>query len=299
MTDTEVAAEEKFAGIQYYGLAGVTSGCLDGIVKLIHFGDAIREAKLLSHIDAGGTGTHAFILLINEGDMVAIKSGFSSGYDGTGPTGLGTALQLLLRHADDVKEYRVSRKMIERLDQSCLLQDDIERLQGTTPVRPERFTDYVYQAQKDIPMKGYDDARLSHRFPASVPFGLLDARLMDIAIGFFDDPDARLLQAFRRLESLVRQRTEIKGKSGNRLFSEAFQGDGSILYWADEDKNEHSAKAGMFTAIFGAYRNPRAHQEGSSGKFEYLKELLLVNELYLLEAKSIRRPEPEAVGTEK
>jgi len=75
--------KKKLAAIQYVGTGGITSHCVDAISRLVHFGDKINTAQLLSHIGPH-SGAHCFLLDINYGDKVAIKSGFSSGYGGEG-----------------------------------------------------------------------------------------------------------------------------------------------------------------------------------------------------------------------
>lgn len=86
---------DKLAQIEYHGLAGITGECIKAIVRLIHFGDTIEKAMLISYT-GGDAGQHCFLLTVNGEDLIAIKSGFSSGYHGEGPRGLSTAIQLLL-----------------------------------------------------------------------------------------------------------------------------------------------------------------------------------------------------------
>jgi len=277
------------AGVQYHGLAGATRECLDSTKRLIHYGDKIHEAKLLTYKDGGSTH-HAFILNINYDEIIAVKSGFSSGYSGTGSRGLAKTLQLLIRHEVNVSEYEVEKELVERLDKSCLLQADLNNIEKLAPVRPDRYLDYIFALYPRAGRCLYDDEELRREFPTAMPFGLIDTRLVDLAIGFFDDPDACLMTAFRRLEDIVKKRANIKGKSGSRLFSQAFQGDESALYWEDEDKNEHASKANMFSAVYGAYRNPRAHRESRAQDKECLQEFLLINELYFLESAAVDRP---------
>lgn len=286
-------SKDSLAGIQYFGLAGMTGECLDGIKRLIHFGDKIHEAKLLTCKDKYSIAVHAFILTINNDEIIGIKSGFASGYLGEGSKGFAKALQLLIRQRVKIEEYEVEKEIINRLDQSCLLASDLEKLKNLNPVRPTRYTGYVIAFSPEFQHLyeyDYDNEKLWSEFPATIPFGLIDSRLVDLALDFFDDPDSRLLSAFRRLEDIVKKRTNIKGKNGSKLFSEAFQKKNSVLYWEDDDNNKHASKASMFIAVFGAYRNPRAHQETSSENMEYLREFLLINELYVLESTAVKRP---------
>ena len=89
-TEKKTLNQNDLAGIQYLGLAGVTAQCLRGIARLIHFGDTIHHARLITSKE----NHHSFILTVNHNEQVAIKSGFASGYTGTGAHGLSTAIQL-------------------------------------------------------------------------------------------------------------------------------------------------------------------------------------------------------------
>ena len=272
----------QFASIQYHGEPGITQSCVRAIVRLIHFGDRIGQAALLSH-----KGEHCFLLTIDEGERVAIKAGFSSGYHGEGPKGLATALELLQRHGSEIQEYTVAQSIIVAVNDSALLRHQLEAIQALMPIRPTRWYDYIYfinGAQSDAKKQCY----LNRLFPATIPYACLDHRLMDIALRFEHNPDASLMTAFRRLEDVVRQRAGIGSESSTRLFTKAFQGDRPILSWKGVDQNEQKARANLFDAIYRAYRNPRAHRE-REGEFTYpLREFILLNELFLLEGQSAK-----------
>lgn len=282
---------KKLAAIQYLGSAGVTSHCVSAVAKLIHFGDKINSAKLLS-FHREYSGVHGFILDINFGVEVAIKPGFSSGYPGEGPRGLSTVLQLLSRHGSEIEEFEVGGEVLERLDHSCLLRADIDSLLDERAIRPQRWHGYVYEFRS---LHTYDNELLQGVFPVVVPFELIDLRLMDLALKFELEPDASINTAYRRLEDFVRCRSNLSAESGSRLFSKAFQSDKSVLYWEDRDGGEHNGKASLFTSVFNAYRNKRAHRELNSSLHELMREFLLINELYLLENKSVNRPVNEGV----
>jgi hypothetical protein len=282
--------QERLAAIEYHGTAGTTSTCLAAIIRLLHAGDNIIHAKLVSCSHKHGRD-HGFILTVNHGEQIAIKSGFTSGYSGEGPRGLAMALWILDEHKVEIDEYEVRKVFIERLDQSCLLRSDLERLEKATPLRPERWYDYIMKHSGFRSIEDLDDKiKLNAKFPVAIPFHIIDGRIMDLALSFSQDADNAILSAFRRLEDLIKDRTKAVDKSGARLFSAVFQGEHSLLHWNDRDPGEHAAKAKMFDAIFGAYRNPRAHGECRSGPGKKLREFLLVNELFLLEQSAIERP---------
>lgn len=196
----------KYAGIEYHGLAGVTQSCLDAIVRLIGSGEKIKHASILT------CGQMHCILLKNLiGDRVAIKTGFSSGYPGEGPTGLAVALQLLRRHGVEIDEYEVSSEILEAIDFSALFDSQLRSLDKLRPVRPSKWYEYIYDVMGD------DEDRNSHlnsNFPVTVSFGLLDSRLTDLALNFNENPDNAVMSAFRRLEDVVRKKAGLNGEGG-------------------------------------------------------------------------------------
>lgn len=280
---------KDLAGIQYSGIAGATQSCLEAIVRLIHHGVRIKRAKLLTSKDK----YHAFILDIENEDAIAIKSGFASGYGGTGSKGLSIALQILCKHGIDIEEFEVTDEFIERLNLSCLLRKDMQELESESHLRPSRYYDYIYD-NSPAPTYGsepYNSQVVKNEFPAVIPFHIIDDRLLEFALTFSDNADTALKGGFRRLETIVSERANIHDEVGGRLFSSAFLGDEAPLTWQLTHKGENAARVQMFTGTFGAYRNPRMHKEREMTSGENLREFLLLNELYHLEASAIEARE--------
>jgi hypothetical protein len=67
------------AGIEYVGQPGVSKDCQDAVLRLLQYGDRVTQARILS-----SSRDHSLLLTVN-GDLVAVKSGFASGYLGEGP----------------------------------------------------------------------------------------------------------------------------------------------------------------------------------------------------------------------
>ena len=226
--------QSEYAQIEYHGILGVTSDCLNSIVRLIHFGDKILKASLLTNTGEHSS-THCFLLSINYGDDIAIKSGFSSGYGGEGPRGLSTALQLLKRHDADIEEYEVEENVINDIDDSCLRKNDLDKISAARPIRPSRWYDYLLEDDQDIWL---DNNKIRYEFPAAIPYRIIDSRIIDLAIKFEEHPDNSIISGYRRLEDIVRKRASLKNISGSKLFSKVFLGKESILYWDDIDESE-------------------------------------------------------------
>jgi hypothetical protein len=267
----------ELAAIEYVGIAGISQECQDAVLRLIHFGNRITHARILSC-----STTHCLLLTVDVGDYVAVKSGFASGYRGEGPRRFSYVLQVLDSHRAEIEEYKVSEEFLDRLDNSALTKTDLEMLESLRPCRPSPWHDYVFE-------KHFEDARngtlWQQEFPAVIPLALIDSRIIDLALSFWSSPDNNLLLGYRRLEDIVRRRTGID-QHGAKLFSQAFNPSGGALTWNDADDGERSGRMQLFTATYSAHRNPRAHRELSSREKELLSEFLLLNHLYRLEKES-------------
>lgn len=269
----------SLAGIQYAGRPGMSDACVQAIQRMLQYNDEIDNAKLLTN-----NHVHCLLLVVDEYDRVAVKSGFSSGYSGEGPKALARALQLLVDHGVDIEEVEVERAVLDRLDASGLTVRDLEAIDAAQAVRPARIYDYIYDATGSL------NSLSAHwsRFPAVLPFSIIDKRIADLALRFLDEPNDTLLQGFRRLEDTVRQRTESQ-EHGAKLFSQAFQGDGAKLTWQGVQSSELVGRVNLFTGAYMAHRNPRAHREMSDDMTALLSEFLLLNHLFKLESYAVPR----------
>jgi hypothetical protein len=270
--------EIELAGIQYSGLPGVTAACKDAVMRLIQFGDRVSAATILTC-----ASTHCLLLTLNVDEQIAIKSGFGSGYGGEGPRGFSYVLQVLDTHGAEIDEREVSEEFIDRLDKSALTTADIDELETAPHPRRSRIADYVEERDWEDAQAG----RIHRHFPPVMPFSVIDPRLMDLALKFFETPDANLLLGYRRLEDIVRGRIQSEAH-GARLFSDAFIGVSAKLVWKGLSSGEQQGRASLFAATYNAYRNPRAHREISSQEdSQQLEEFLLLNHLFCLEKLAV------------
>lgn len=270
--------------METHGKDGITQSCLDAIVRLLSFGEKFEKAVLLSCVDSTEQhGTHAFLLFDCLEDIFCIRSGFTSGYSGEGPVGLSLALSLLLKHGVEIDEVRVNRTIIRKLNSGKLNHESIEEIVSSRPVRPAQYFDYI-QSRHD----GSTEL-IKHLYPTKLPLRLIEGRIMDLALNFDLDPDLSLIQGYRRLEDLIRKRTGIIDATGSQLFSKVFSGANSILHWENTDSTESVGKANLFTAVYMGYRNKRVHKEINSSVETAIREFLMLNELYILEATAVTR----------
>ncbi|WP_185821217.1 TIGR02391 family protein [Xanthomonas sp. GW] len=267
--------------IQYHGSANTTQSCLKAIIRLVEAG-GVRLARILTC-----TNRHAFYLEFSDPSPACIKSGFASGYSGEGSAGLALAIRLLQRHRIDVEECDVSFGLMARLDRCSLTHSDIEAIRESTLRRPTRVYDY---ANDGMAGRGKWEDALRSRQPMVIPWAILDGRLIELALDMESDPDMAVFRAFRDLEEIVKQRCSLAIElHGLSVFKRAFRGGGSILEWRGMHQAEADGRAQLFEGAYSAFRNARAHRGGNHDLRNALREFLVANELFLLEAEAVPR----------
>jgi hypothetical protein len=271
---------KALAGIEYVGLPGISAACKEAVLRLIQCGDRISLARILSNAQR-----HCLLFNINGDSLLAVKSGFGSGYGGEGPRTFSLVLQLLHVYGVSIEEFDVDFRFIERVDRSALTKGDISFLASAPPVRPLRWPDYVFEEH----WKLSEDGTFGQHFRPVMPFAIIDNRVADLAMDFFHRPDEALLTGYRRLEDVIRERTGLV-QHGADLFSRAFRADVPALIWPGVSENETKGRMLLFVGAFQAFRNPRAHRESRHDVNAQLTEFLLLNHLFVLERAAKARP---------
>ena len=267
--------DDDLAAIEYHGIPGGSLDCQIAVERLLQYGSRIVSARILSH-----TNHHCLLLTNSIDDCIAVKSGFASGYGGEGPTRFSYVLQLLELFGVEIDEVEVSEEVFNRVEMGSLSMADLAQIQSTNAILPTRWHDYISERDFNLMHSG----ELPQRFLPIIPYGIIDPRITDLAVNFWSDPDAKLNTAYRRLEDLIRGRTQIK-LSGSKLFAKVFRDD-KLLTWPEFDESEKIGRANLFVSVYMALRNPRAHQEMASQSRELLSEFLVLNYLYHLESSS-------------
>lgn len=275
---SELPSGDWPAGIEYVGISGISRECQDAVLRFIQFGTRITCVCILS-----AKSRHCLLLTLEGGDQAAVKSGFATGYGGEGPRRFSYVLQVLESHGATIVERDVARSLLAKIDDSALTKSDLRRLKKMSTVRPSRWHDYVSEQDFNEAREG---TLWRREFPAVMPFALIDARIMDLALDFWNRPDNSLLVGYRRLEDIVRERTTIE-QHGARLFSQAFNPGDGPLTWEHLDNGERVGRMQLFTGTYGAHRNRRAHRELRTHSEELLAEFLLLNHLYCLERDAV------------
>lgn len=279
MNTFQFARNAKANSIQYLGLVGISQSCLNAVKRLIQFGDHIENVTILTSDDR-----HALILTVVAEGLIAIKSGFSSGYPGEGPKALAQALSLLRAYGVGIEERIVPIGLIKRLNAAALTEKDLDLIEKTPECRPMRWTDYIH----NVELAGIKDNQIWRSFDPVMPWSIIDDRIADLALRFLLQPDEVIFLSFRRLEDIVRSRLKTD-LSSSKLFSYAFIGDDSPLVLSGVDSSEIKGRGQLFTAAYMAYRNPRAHREIIASENELLTEFLMINHLFRLEKEATER----------
>ncbi|GAA4857120.1 hypothetical protein GCM10023332_06030 [Luteimonas vadosa] len=229
-------------------------------------------------------GRHGFYLDADSPEPIFIRCGFTSGYSGEGPAGLAIALHLLERFSVETDEVEVPERVLNRLDACDLRPNDLEAIEKARVVRPLRLHDYK---RDGLLGRTPPPEAMRNQFSGSIPWRVLDERLVDLALLIGQDPDRAIFNAFRRLEVTVKSRCGLPGEiHGVQVFRRAFRGAGAILSWPGLAASEVEGRAQLFEAAFLAYRNPRAHREVEGGVELAYREFYIVNELFSLEREA-------------
>ena len=269
----------KLAGIQYVGDSGITQECKKAVINIIHAGEKIEEVKILTFEELYSK-SHALLLTLKYDIQIVIKDGFASGYNGEGPKSYAFVLNLLAQYTDNIDEYLVPQRIFEHISSSSLTVKDLEYINSIEKVRPARWYDsaYLYKERNH---------NVFSEFPLTLPMALLDTRLIELALEFETNPDNAIISGYRKIESIVRERTGLNNESSTKLFAKAFQGNDPVLYWKNLDSGESKGRASLFANVFMAYRNNRAHQEPKHNLSDDIREFMLINQLFILESEAV------------
>lgn len=262
--------------IQYLGTP-YTQDCLEALGFILQSHSKIKKALLLSC-----NQKHAYLITSIRNNFI-IRSGFTSGYQGEGPKGLASSLQLLLKYNIDIEEIIIAKKIMKKINHSSLSDADIEKILTTEVVRPINIYEYIYVIYNTTEYQIKND----RYYPTELPYHLIDSRILDLALKFNDDPNRSIFNAFIRLENIVQKRVN-SDKHSSALFEYAFCTENPPLICKSGDKKASQAAGRLFPNIYKAFRNEHAHNEVSKSLRTSISEFLLINELYLLERESVK-----------
>jgi len=257
--------------IEVVGQSGVTERCLEAIRRLIQFGDSIRLARLLTTGD-----THAFLLELDQERLVFVRSGFTSGYNGEGPLGLGQALALLETVGAEIKHHRISPKLLKRGNLGQWSDKDVQTIRSLEVNHALTWLEWMH-AVKAMPRS----SALLAAFPPVIPYALLVPELMDTALELSQRGGDALRDAFVRLEQHIKALCGDPKDFGVRLMEKAFLGKDPLLCWDGDAAKEQEGRGGLFVSTFKVYRNPRAHEIVTSDLREEIQELMVLNQLWI------------------
>ena len=156
------------AEIEYHGFRGDSLACRDAVFRLVQYGTGITHAKILT-----SGKSHCLLLSIDSRDRVAVKSGFASGYRGSGPMAFSKVLGVLHAVGAEIDEFDVDSDIIKRIDKTALTTGDIGNIDSSRAVRPQRWPEYVLEEH-------WTDHKIDaqwHCLPCVIPFAAVDGRI--------------------------------------------------------------------------------------------------------------------------
>jgi hypothetical protein len=274
--------------IEYRGNRGTTQACLEALAFFLQEMRERGKAVICSGPkDTNGARSHALVLLVDDQPRAIIPDGFASGYLGTGPWGFEKAIQLLDSCKWDINEAELSESVFRRVADGEATRAELERIvSGNLHPISQVFLYLTRDAlSAEVIAESWNHVRVS------IPLPIIDKRILDLALSFWDDPDAALNRGYRRLEDRIRERCGFNSSAdfGARLFSRAFGNDKSPLAWKydDEYSTNHTQ---TFVGTFAGFRNRRMHREPvHESDASLLRELMQLNTLFALELELVVR----------
>ena len=267
----------KQANIQYHGDPRTTQSCIDAVARLLQSNERVDSALLLT-----SDQHHAFLITISEYQKIIIQAAFASGYGGEGPKGLSRVLQLLRFHKIEIDEVLLPHKIFSKISTCNLTAADLSQIESFNRIRPMRIFDYIYDIGE------LTNRQFLETYSSLIPWVCVDERLLDLAIRLDQGEENILILAFCRLEDILKKRCGMQGTSLVEVVNKAFKGASPYLEWKGIKSGERDARVTLFFSIFTAYRNKYAHQEIRYCRNTLIREFMMINELFLLEAEAVK-----------
>lgn len=281
---------------------GSSADCLSALAAQIERRSDLFAGVLVTGKRSGldGVPKHLFLLVSGERDYPTyciVRSGFTSGYGGEGPSATSRGLLLLLSVDAEIASRVVSGSLFDRIQRGDVAYDDLEgvRLRGEPGLS---WSTYVQGADWDVYNAGRTWADWTS---AHLPLPLVTPGLQELVTDFRGHPEDAVVRAFRRVESRLRERLHAvtnlpPGLSGAKLINHAYSADKGILRWPDAEPGDsiHNGRRDLLVGSFAIHRNPRVHHEDHKLPYEQdIVAFLLAGEILQLIERSVPRTSPE------
>ncbi len=148
--------------IQFVGVTGITHYCVNAVLRYLQFNDNISKVLVISNEQR-----HALVLYTECDEIIAVKSGFNSWYNGEGPKWLAYILSLLNEKNIEIEEHDVERHIFEKIDSSCLSESELRDIETSSQGGSDHCRNYIYNAYSNKEI-------LLERFPSVIPFFIID-----------------------------------------------------------------------------------------------------------------------------
>jgi hypothetical protein len=132
-----------------------------------------------------------------------IRKGFISGHISEGYKGFVKALKLLQKHEVETKELIITFKEFEIIKQNSLSDTNIESFLNS----PYTRTNTIYEYISTLYYMLHQPLKIDNLYPRELPLTLIDERIFDLALKFKTNADSSIMNAYTRLEDIVREKS--------------------------------------------------------------------------------------------
>ena len=138
--------------VETVGISGNSQDCLDAIATALQFGPRVLSATLVTDSKredrAPHLHAHLFLLATENPDyprFVIVRSGFTSGYSGEGPSATSAAILLLDSVGIGLDSREVEKGVFERIDAGDVSYEKLRALRDDPSRRGSSPYDYVLE----------------------------------------------------------------------------------------------------------------------------------------------------------
>ncbi len=269
--------------VQYMGVPGIPLPCVLAVDAIVNSDRPPLRASLVTYMRdrRSQQGEHLFLFWDwNWVPLTVVHSGFTSGYEGSGPRSLSLALSMINDREIPIQDIFVSHAEFSLIEERKLDSNLIERLRSVPddPASLHQIVDFDLEQVKE-------QSFWATRHNPKMAFDFIDPAISKESRTLYPlDSWAAILKAFVVVEERIRL---LIGEScgnnltGEKLIATALRPEKGVLI----DKSlPPSEQEGLFLLFKGAYqfvRNSRAHRLVKNSDAQLDIELLYLADLLL------------------
>lgn len=290
------------------GVSGASHESFQALAIVLQTSERIEYAILVgAPIEDSPIWTHLFVIATESSTsprFVVVRSGFASGYGGTGPAYTSQAVLLLDSMDVETRGVEVDLETFRRIEDGTASYDELRAL--------HEAPDSGRHGPWDVVREGHwpnRDSQSLWRYWTTVwiPRALVHGEFQEHVAEFERNPHDSFLATTRKLESRLRQKlllfgaAEAKRLEGRRLVDRAFGKNGRLTWRAPDgeplDDRERESRRELFAGTLGALRNIAAHDDDHKLDYvNWVRDLVFVSRLmeWVEDAVPVPAAEPSA-----